>query len=111
MGNYGQFCGELKKLSMEKFTLLDSTYTPDQAREVVLTLISDKIRFLNMQSLRIREMYSGDTSHLEERIEDLKKSKKEIEAILDAAKNEGKDVSFSSEISVKLVNKAPVESA
>lgn len=88
---------------MEKFTLLDSSYSPKEAKEVILTLIGDKIRFLNMLCLRTREMYSGDTSHLEERIDELKKNKEELQLMLDKAVAEGMDISLQSEISVKLV--------
>lgn len=89
---------------MQRFTLLDSSYSPIEAREVILTLIGDKIRFLNMQCLRIREMYSGDTSHLEERIAELKESKKELEKLLNEAAEKGQIIELQSEISVKLVN-------
>ncbi len=88
---------------MDKFTLLDSTYSPKEAKEVILTLIGDKMRFLNMLCLRTREMYSGDTSHLEERIEELKRNKEELQLILDEATEKGMDISLQSEISVKLV--------
>ncbi len=91
---------------MKSFTLLDSTYSPLEAREVILTLIGDKIRFLNLQCLRIREMYSGDTSHLEERIAELKRSKEEIEAMLEKAAAENMDISFHSEIELSLVKTA-----
>ncbi len=88
---------------MKNFKIIDNTYSPLQAKEVLLTLFGDKIRFLHIQALRMREMYSGDTSAIEQRIEELKVAQSEFVKLLDEAAAQNMDIKINGEIELELI--------
>ena len=52
--------------------LIDTTYPVKDAKEVLFSLINDKIKFLNQRIFSMEECYSSDTSHLQNRRKRLK---------------------------------------
>lgn len=90
---------------METFELIKNTYPSIEAREVLVSLISDKIRFLNIKSWRIEEMHGADTSHLSKRIEELKETNRQIMELLERASKENLEVEIESKINIRLKEK------
>jgi hypothetical protein len=90
---------------MEKFELIKNTYPPIEAREVLLSLIGDKIRFLNIKSWRIQEMHGADTTHITQRIEELKETNRQIQSLLEKASADHMDVEIESNIFIRLKEK------
>lgn len=62
----------------QQLTLIDSTYAPEQAREVLCSLLNDKIKFLNHQILSTFERFGSDTSHLEKRLVAIKAERDQL---------------------------------
>ena len=62
---------------MEDFQikLIDSTYSPEDAREVLCSLLNDKIKFIGGQIHSLYMRFGSNTEHLKSRIEKLEKDK------------------------------------
>ncbi|MFT6210356.1 MAG: hypothetical protein ACJATE_000972 [Bacteroidia bacterium] len=86
-----------------QFSLIDNTYAAENAREVITSLINDKIKFLNIQMLSNQERFGSDVSHLQKRVKELEADRKRMIALfVDCAAND-KEIEISCE--VKLVTK------
>ena len=72
----------------QQLTLINSTYAPEQAREVLCSLLNDKIRFLNHQILSTFERFGSDTSHLEKRLTEVKAERDQLISQLNALSND-----------------------
>ncbi|MDP5172392.1 MAG: hypothetical protein NWR72_19260 [Bacteroidia bacterium] len=70
---------------LHQFTLIDNTYSAEEARRVLLSLINDKIKFLDMQILSMQERFGSDTKHMEERVSELLRDRARINEVLQAA--------------------------
>lgn len=93
---------------MDQIKLIDGEYSVSEAADVLFSVISDKIRFHNIQMLSIRERFDGDTSHSEERLAELNEAKDKIAEILQVAREQGAVLEIYSSIQIKLKN--PVNS-
>lgn len=62
--------------------LIDNTYSMTDAQEVLLSLINDKIRFLNLKIFGIEERLGEDPTHTKERLVELKQEKEALTAWL-----------------------------
>jgi hypothetical protein len=58
--------------------LIDNTYSMEDARELLLALINDKIKFLNLKTLSLQERFGADTSKYEQRIAELREEKNQL---------------------------------
>ena len=65
------------------FRLIDNTYSAEDARRVLITLVMDKINFLNMQIFSLQDKGDGNTKYLQQRIAELKKTLKDLQHICD----------------------------
>lgn len=79
-------------MKSHQFKLIDSTYDVDGAREVLTTLISNKINFIKKHMLSIEERFGSDSSHFEKRIQKLREEKRSLELFLE--NYEGEEVSL-----------------
>lgn len=80
MGNMPDIRLYIKNRNMEAkvLTLIDNTFTPEEAGEVLYTLLNHKIIFLNSKIFTMEEMGTGDTEHLKKRVKELQATKKEL---------------------------------
>ena len=86
-----------------EFALIDNTYSPEDARTVVTSLITDKIRFLNTEMLSINERFGTDIEHMKQRVRQLEADRKRMISILSDYMNEDMEIEISCE--VKMVAK------
>ena len=89
----------------ESFKLIDGTYDPSEAADVLFSVLGDKIRFHNIQILSIQERFNGDTSHSEKRLHELKESKKQIADIILKARDNNYDIEIKGVIDISLKEK------
>lgn len=59
------------KNETHQLQLVNNTYSAEAAKEVLTSLIRDKIRFLNVQVLSNHERYGADISHSTKRVAEL----------------------------------------
>ena len=87
----------------QNIQLVEGTFSPVEAADVLFSLISDKIKFHNLQILSVQERFNGDTSHSEQRIKALKIAKNQAKDLILKARDEGYDVKIDSVIDIRLV--------
>ena len=83
--------------------LIKGTFTPTQARSVLLELINSKIRYHNAEAFSMKEMFSGDVSHLENRVAELRETAKQVEEIISYTSGKGLHLKIDSIIEINFV--------
>ncbi len=70
----------LKNGSMQEmeFKLIDNTYNPEEAKEVLLELIKSKIKFLNHKIFSSYERFGSESTDLEKRILELSEDRERL---------------------------------
>ena len=61
-----------------QFDLVKSTYPAHDAKEVLLSLVDDKIKFLNCKIFSLQERFGSVPPYLSERAEELKRQKHQL---------------------------------
>ena len=97
------------KNTTHQFALIDSTYSAYDAREVITSLINDKIWFLNIQILSLQERYGQNTEHLENRVRELEVNRREMIDLLTKATTEDALVEVSSLVNVTVKQSVDIE--
>ncbi len=91
-------------LTDQKIKLLDGTFTPSEASDILNTIIDKKINFHKLQRLSIIEQNCDDeTPHLYNRMDELIKAKEVIKELILEAKKEGVALKIESDIQITLV--------
>ena len=83
--------------------LVNSTYSADDASNVLYSLINDKIRFLQGQILSRGERFGDECAHLKNRCGDLKEAKEQINQLIAEAKDNGYDLRIECPINISFV--------
>ncbi len=79
-------------MKTHQIRLIDSTYGADDAREVLGSLLNDKIKFLNHKIFSMQERYGSNTEHMNKRIEELRQEKRDLELLFE--EHEGEHIDF-----------------
>ena len=90
---------------MEKETikLIDGTYKVEEAGEILLSVLGDKIRFHNFQMLGADERQCDDAYNSENRLRELNADKKKVEELLKLTRNRDLKLKIRSEIIIDIV--------
>lgn len=62
-----------------KLQLVENTYNAEDAKEVLFSLINDKLKFLKLQMLSKTERFGSCPENLEHRLEGLKAEKEKLQ--------------------------------
>ncbi|RRO19185.1 hypothetical protein [Flavobacteriaceae bacterium 14752] len=90
---------------MQKVKLVDGTFTPVQASDVVSSLIDKKINFHKVENLQNWERdHSSDPQPIIDRINELEKAKSEAKAFIKEMKNSGKSIKIEGELKISIVD-------
>jgi len=84
--------------------LVEGTYTPAEAADILFSLIGDKIKFHNLQILSLQERFGIDSSHSEQRIKELKKVKLQAKDLILQARDAGYTIQIEGDIKIKFLN-------
>jgi hypothetical protein len=84
--------------------LVEGTYTPAEAADILFSLIGDKIKFHNLQILSLQERFGIDSSHSEQRIKELKKAKLQAKDLILQARDAGYTIQIEGDIKIKFLN-------
>jgi len=82
--------------------LVNGTFSPIGAADVLLSLLTYKIKFHTVQMLSNEENYSPETIPSEQRIEELKNAKTMVKDLILKARNEGYEFQIESAIKIDL---------
>ncbi len=86
----------------ETIDLIKGTFTPDEAREILLKLLADKINFHNMKNWSSRERFGKPDIDSEQRLKYLDESRKNVEMFILKAISEQKNITINSSIEMNI---------
>tara|TARA_R110002012_G_scaffold322083_1_gene554891 strand:- start:68944 stop:69261 length:318 start_codon:yes stop_codon:yes gene_type:complete len=89
----------------ESFKLIDGTYEPSEAADVLFSVLGDKIRFHNIQILSAQERFNADTSVSEKRLHELKESKHQVADLILKARDNNYEIEINGVINITLKEK------
>ena len=84
--------------------LIDGQFKPSEAKSILFALINSKINFHSMESFGITVRSSGDVSHHEKRIKELRATNAEVKNFLDNATKSNQEIVLHGNIEIELVN-------
>jgi hypothetical protein len=82
--------------------LIDTTYSVDDAAEMLLSLIKDKIKFLNMKTFSEGLRFGSTADHLEKRIHELKEEVQVLSSLLNNPEYADSEVEIECFINLKI---------
>ncbi|NHF58700.1 hypothetical protein FK220_005075 [Flavobacteriaceae bacterium TP-CH-4] len=86
-----------------QFTLVEGTFSPADAADVLFSLIGDKIKFHQLQMLGVQNLAGKDLVLSQKRIQSLTESKNLSKQLIIKARDEGVHLQINGEISIALV--------
>ncbi len=88
---------------LEEIQLIEGTFNSIEAADVLLSLVTYKIKFHNLQLLSLDEKNGVSKEQSERRIAELKEAKNRITQIIMDARNSGTSLEIKSNINIKMV--------
>ena len=88
----------------KKLTLIEGTFSNEEAKEILMNIFSTKIHFHEMKNFSSMERFGKEDEIAQKRIPALKKELIKLREFLSETKVENKKLVVSSEISISLVN-------
>lgn len=85
-------------------TLIDGSFTPDEAREILLKTFSDKLNFHKIKNWSSLERFGKEDEIALKRIPELTKEVEKLQELLSEAKNHNKRLVVTSEIRITLAD-------
>ena len=93
----------------QNIQLVAGIFSPIEAADVLFSLITDKIKFHNLQLLNVNDSSEKDIEHSMERIEALKKAKNFAKELILKSRDEGYEIKINGSIEIELIKKgAPI---
>ncbi|MDZ7716384.1 MAG: hypothetical protein U5J95_09255 [Balneolaceae bacterium] len=92
------------QLPTEDLILVEGTFTPSEAKEVLMSLINSKISFHNLKNLRSYERSGSEDKESKKRITELEKMRKKLLTILKDTDKNGVSVKIESQINIEFLN-------
>lgn len=89
--------------------LIDSTYNASDAREVVQSLLTDKIRFLNQKIFSLQERFGSNTDHQEKRVRELREELAQLRTLLEPYDDNEFEVEVKCVVNLKIRKTETVE--
>ena len=87
---------------METIELIKGIFTPDEAREILLQLLDNKINFHNQRNFSSRERFGKPDLYSEQRLEHLMESRKRVVTLVSRSIDEEKTITINSSIEINI---------
>lgn len=84
----------------ETIELIKGTFTPDEAREILLRLLDSKINFHNLKNWSSRERFGKPDAYSEQRLGHLREARTKVETLISQSINEEKNMTINSSIEI-----------
>ncbi|MBL7761147.1 MAG: hypothetical protein JNK08_10675 [Sediminibacterium sp.] len=85
-----------------KLTLIEGSFSQEEAREILLNMFSAKINFHNARNWSSQERWGKDDAIAQQRVPALKQEVEKLEAILAEAGKGNKELLIQSEVSITI---------
>lgn len=89
-------------MKAHQIKLIDSTYSVEDANEMLTSLIRDKIKFLNIKTLSENLRFGSSLDHLEKRIKELKEEKNILMELLNDPDLRDSEIEIECSINLKI---------
>lgn len=89
---------------VEPISLIDGRFDSEEAKEVLYTLFTDKIKFHQNRIFRLEEKYGKIDERSKKRVEELKKSREKLLLLLQEMNSLSTQFQISCDIKIKAVN-------
>lgn len=93
--------------SKDNFQLIKGTFETEDAKEVLVHIFQEKIRFHCNRSLSLYERFGETDEYSEGRVEELRSDKAEILKLIETAKLTGKNLRINCQINLELTDDVP----
>lgn len=93
----------------QRYTLLNGIFSPDEARQVLLSLVKSKIDFHNMEKLSNEERFGRDIAHSERRLAELRQLHETLRTTCQSAADTARRVQVNGWIEITLIPSAEEE--
>ena len=80
--------------------MIKGTFTPNEAREILLQLLDSKINFHNLKNWSSHERFGKPDAYSERRLQHLKGSRKKVLTLVSKSSDEEKTLTISSIIEI-----------
>jgi hypothetical protein len=91
--------------AVEQIKFIDGTFNTEDASEILLAVLNDKINFHSTLLFSNTERFGVDASNSQLRIKELRADKERVVAMMKEAKESGALVKVGSTISIELISK------
>jgi hypothetical protein len=91
-----------EKSNAQQFRLIQGTFSPEEANQLLMTLIQDKLKFHQRNNASRRERFGEKDAAVEARIEALRQTRTDLSAFIDEASAVGKTLAISCNIEITL---------
>ena len=89
--------------TLQKLTFIDGTFSPQESREILMSVYSSKINFHKIKNFSSGERFGIDDKTATKRIPELKKAIEEFLTIIETAKKNGEQLEIKSNICISLI--------
>lgn len=86
----------------EKLTLIEGTFSDEEAKEILMNIFSTKINFHEVKNFSSIERFGEVDATAQKRIPDLKREVEKLTKILAEARANNKQITINSEINISL---------
>jgi hypothetical protein len=87
----------------QRFKLIDGTFSPADATQVLLSLVKSKIDFHTMEKLSNEERFGRDAAHSEQRLMKLRELHEALKTVCKSAADNGERVQVNGWLEITLV--------
>ncbi|MCB0737028.1 MAG: hypothetical protein KDC92_05910 [Bacteroidetes bacterium] len=95
---------QLKEIQQElSVTLIDGTYSSEQARDILLNLVGSKINFHNQEIFSLQERFGRNSAHSVKRVAELKQVRDNLIQYLNKLDNKQVNVRINSEVHIQIL--------
>jgi hypothetical protein len=89
-------------MNTHQIKLIDSTYMAGEGKDLLLSLINDKIRFIKRKIFSTEERFGSDTAHLRKRVAELKQEKEQLLQVLGQLKSDDQMLEIDCHVHLKI---------
>ena len=86
----------------ETIELIKGTFTPNEAREIILQMLNSKINFHNLKNFSSRERFGKPDADSEQRLRNLNESRNKVKSLILESIDEEKKLIINSSIEITI---------
>lgn len=92
-----------KSSDIQKLQLINGEFNPDDAKNIILSLINSKIQYHQLEIFSMQERYGIEATHSINRIEELKLTTRDVKEIIKEAESLGLKLKVTSIVEIQTV--------